>query len=309
MLITTRRKARFAQRILGHLNSKIGFADVGSGGALKHPWDLLPPDKLNKFDFDPEAISETDLPICISDEAGLKPFYVAHDPRGSSLQAASVAFATRFNLHTILAKEIIRVRCLTLDQYFAGQFQTVDVLDVNAEGHDFQVLQGAKQLLTDGFIKAINVEFELAEVWQNQGWFSDIDQLLRSQQYDLANISLEYVRPANVSQLYHRGEPLWGKAIYLPKLTVWSSRRSIISPAEYREDLLKAVTLYTILDLPGRAIDLLALTRDEISVEPFAITELPQAVRSVFKFAILDSITSRLVNIGYRLGWKIGVLR
>ena len=51
---TLKRKIRFCKTNLEDVITPIGFADVGSGGELKYPWNILPGDKLHKFDFDPE---------------------------------------------------------------------------------------------------------------------------------------------------------------------------------------------------------------------------------------------------------------
>ncbi len=302
MSITSRRKAQFCHALLRGVSSKIGFADIGSGGELKSPWNLLPVEKINKFDFDPEELdAQAGLPICISNREGQQIFYVARDPRASSLHKASLSFVERFNQHSILAKETIQVRCTTLDRYFAGRLDKVDLLDVNVEGHDYQVLQGATRLLTEGFVKCIKVEFELTEVWQEQGWFGDIDLLLRDHRYDLANIYIGFSRPANVRTIFHKGEPLWGKAIYVPSLVRWSHRQNLTKAVVYRDDVLKAVVFYTILDIPGRAVDLLNLTKGEVHFAPFSADEIASRIFAVFKYARIDARRLRLIGLLRRL--------
>ncbi|MBI5032976.1 MAG: FkbM family methyltransferase [Chloroflexi bacterium] len=292
MTITDKRKAQFSRQLLAPTQTKIGFADVGSGGPLKSPWNLLPIDRIEKFDFDPEALGDSgSLPICISNQAGEREFYVAHDPRSSSLHPSSPAFVERFGQDALLAKEKIQVKCITLDQCFINRYAVVDLMDVNAEGHDLQILQGATQLLSEAFVKCLKVEFELIEVWQEQGWFSDIDALLRGKHFELVHIDIETSRPRNARAIYHRGEPLWGKAIYVPSPLCWSQRASVIDAKVFADDLLKAIVLYTILDLPGRSLDLVNQFGNKIH----NTHKVTSGIEAVFEYAKVEAIQQRFV--------------
>jgi FkbM family methyltransferase len=298
--LTSQRKLRFANRVLASARSPIGFVDVGSGGALKDPWRLLPAGRLSKFDFDPEELRSTQgLPLCISDEAREREFYVARDARSSSLHRAAPEFVARYDRPELLTREVMRVTCATLDEIFAGRERQVDALDVNVEGHDFQVLQGARKLLTDGFAKCVKVEFELVEVWQGQGWFADIDRLMRDAGFDLARLEVEYARPASVKAIAHRGEPLWGKAVYVPAAHRWRRRAGESAPVEFADDVLKGIVLYLLLDLPGRAMDLVALAGP---AAPLSSGQLLAEAQTIFRFAGLDRLATR---VGASLRWRL----
>ncbi len=301
MTLTAKRKVQFSNSILSKLTSKIGFADVGSGGELKLPWSLLPPEQIHKFDFDPEQFRSQGLPLCISNQMGQYPFYITEDTRASSLHKASSAFIARFNQPGLCTKETILVRCTTLDDYFSSSFAGVDLLDINTEGHDYQVLQGTNQLFTKGFIKCVKIEFELTEVWHGQGWFSDIDAWLRSREYDLAHIEFEFARPASVKSVFHRGEPLWGKAIYVPSFTQWQYQQTQLEPIAYKEAVLKSITLYTLLDIPGRAVDLLNQVAGSVDLTPFNPIELTSSIKAVFKYAGMDAIQAKLAGWAHRI--------
>jgi len=255
--LTARRKVRLLESIFARAPSMLGFADVGSGGTLKVPWSMLPAAHLRKFDFEPTDGSASGLPLCISNRQGRGAFHIAHDERSSSFHAASPEFVRRYAMPSLETKRVIEVECTTLDSFFAGRFQEIDALDVNVEGHDFQALEGARELLAGGLVKLVKVEFETAEVWHGQGWFGDIDTLLRGHGYTMADIDVEFARAANARSLFHRGEPLWGKALYVPAKARWESFANSVrgQPAALEEALARAIALYVAADQPGRALD------------------------------------------------------
>lgn len=296
--ITVNRKKRFCQEILFQIQTQVGFADIGSGGELKAPWNIFPESKLHKFDFDPEVIREVGkLPLCISNKMEESIFYIAKDPRSSSLHLPSDRFVERFSQNGLLLDKEVMVMCTTLDQLFDGRFSEVDFLDVNVEGHDFQVLQGSGRLFAEGFIEGLKVEFELTKVWDGQGWFSDIDALQRGRGYDLAFIDIEYSRPSNVKNIAHMGEPLWGKAIYVPGMEYWMRISEMADKEAFKDGLFKSIALYVALDLPGRAFDLLKLATEERVIPQSMKGQLVKQVFSVFQYAKLDAFGSRLRRI------------
>ena len=61
------------------------------------------------------------------------------DPTVNRLQDVC---AERFGMQSLLSDRTIEVDCTTLDRHFDGRFDVVDAIDVNVEGHDYQVLQG-----------------------------------------------------------------------------------------------------------------------------------------------------------------------
>jgi FkbM family methyltransferase len=256
--ITARRKEQLCRRLLTEAGAVIGFADVGSGGPLKRPWSLLPASQLRKFDFEPTRENDGS-PLCVSNRVGKSQFFVARDERGSSLHRPLHAFAERFGRQSHFPARIIEVECTTLDRHFDGRYDLVDAIDVNVEGHDYQVLQGGARLLGEGAVKLLKVEFELVAVWEGQGWLSDIDPLMRAHGYILAGIDIERARPANVQRCFHRGEPLWGKALYLPGRERWSAllQRLGNDPNSVEHAVAKAAALYVAADLPGQAFDII----------------------------------------------------
>jgi hypothetical protein len=259
-MITESRITRFCRDTLDWLDGRsIEFVDVGSGGDLKAPWKLLPADRLSTFSFEPTGPAAGKAATCISNATRTAPFFVARDERASSLHKPIPDFVERYGFAGMITRETITVQCTSLDEQLAGRYEAADAIDVNVEGHDLQVLQGADRLLSAGAVKLLKVEFELVAAYEGQGYFSDIDAFLRAREYRLGDIEIEHVRPARVRHLHHRGEPLWGKALYAPTAARLRSRFTELSaadgPAAPRRELAAAIALYTAARLPGYADD------------------------------------------------------
>ncbi len=258
MTITSSRKTRYVREVLSTCRSPIGFADVGSGGALKPPWTVLPQDRLRTFGFEPTRAGAGTVPLCASNRPGRATFYVAQDERASSFHRPSPGFVERFGLPSLNPKRVIEAECTTLDRHFEARLDSLDALDVNVEGHDYQVLQGSSRLLGEGSIKLLKVEFELAGVWEGQGWLGDIDHFLRSRGYGLVGIDVDFARPVNARHCFHRGEPLWGKALYMPGAERWAAileRLRAVDSGAAEDAVAKAVALGIAADVPGQALD------------------------------------------------------
>ncbi len=293
--LTDRRKKRFAGNILTRIARPIGFADVGSGGALKAPWCNLPPEYVRKFDFEPTAATTSGLPLCVSDRCGVANFFVAHDERASSFHEANPDFVQRFGQESILPKKTIQVESTTLDDYFKAVYSDIDALDINVEGHDFCVLQGGQRLLDQGWIKLIKVEFELAPVWRGQGWFSDVDVFLRGRGYELVDIEIGYGRPVNVSHFYNKGEPLWGKGYYAPSQGLVQERMPRYDDETVAAHVVAAVVLFVAAGLPGRAYDILDAAGSRLC--GFDVKQVKEQIAHVFSWAKIEHGLSLLTPL------------
>lgn len=308
MLSVTARKRRLCAELLTDSGAAVTLADVGSGGPLKRPWSLLPSARVRKVDFEPTDAAKGDQPLCVSNREGEATFYVARDQRASSFHKASPEFATRYGMGSLFHTHAITVRCITLDQHFAGRLDSVDALDVNVEGHDLQVLQGGLQLLQQGSLKLLKVEFELAAVWQGQGWLSDIDPLLRGCGYELAGIDIDFARPVSVQHCFHRGEPLWGKALYVPGAQRWQKMLAALSgePRAVERARAKGLALYVAADLPARALELLSLCPPQDARNCAPLADLSARVTGVYRWAKLERGAADLFWLAAR---AVGVRR
>lgn len=290
--VTRARKRRFAEMMLSASRSPVGFVDVGAGGPLKMPWTLLPPDRVNKFDFEPEDRNVATGPLCVSDYNGRTRLFVAKDPRSSSLHAASETFVRRFDNDAAVSIGELDVDCVTLDTFFAGRLDLIDLVDINAEGHDFRVLQGARRLMLEGIVSLIKIEVLFTEVFRGQGWFSDIDQPLRSVGYDLVAMELDVERPAAVRSIHHDGELIWGKAFYVPAEETWNARLADwrdADPAAAEDRVQKAIVLYVLTEALGRAMDVLEAARRVDALRGVNADDVRRWIKWVFQYAELEA--------------------
>jgi len=257
MSITRTRMADFASDLLRESGAKIVLADVGSGGDLKEPWSILPESSLEIMAFEPTGHASPVRPLCISDRSGPAMFNVAVDERASSFHQPNTAFIERFAQQSLMVRERIEVDCTTLDDTHADSRQALDAVDVNVEGHDLCALKGGAGILENGNIKLLKVEFELTEVWLGNSRFGEIEQFLRSFDYELVDLEFDRIRPVNVRHIYCKGEPVWGKAYFAASAKRWERNRDTMDEGQFRSHVLRGIALYICAGLPGRAMDLI----------------------------------------------------
>ena len=146
--------------------------DVGSGGELKSPWDCVPADLIEIVGIDPEADNSSGDIRCISSKSRKALFHIAADPRASSLHEVEGQFISRFGMDSLTSQRSIMVDCITVDEYLGENINRVDVIDINTEGHDFQVLIGAQKLFSINDLSAADL-FLLNELIKKLGGVAD----------------------------------------------------------------------------------------------------------------------------------------
>lgn len=293
---TSERKKNFCVDLLKRVSSKIIFLDIGSEGILKYPWHLIPTRFMEKIDFDPLK-REGQALLCLSDRSGERNLFVARAERASSLHPPSETFIRKFGMDFLRTKKTIKVTCQTLDDILQSRCQELDIVDISVEGHDFQVLQGGQKTISNGNLKLIKANFELTEMWHGQGWFSDIDTFLRSKDHELSNIEIVYKRPASLKKVVHRGHPIAGRAYYTPSLSRWDKMIRENNDGDAHDNIVKAIVLYVINDMPGTAFDLLdfidRLGNDVLNTQIFR-----GKILNVFRYAIFDRAREELSKMG-----------
>ncbi len=295
MSFTSKRTADFCKNILESSSLEIGFVDVGSGGALKAPWSFLPEGALKKFNVEPTQEDRENSFICISNNCLNKVFNVANDERASSLHLPSHQFVERFGQQGMLTHHALNVQCLTLDKYLADNHMTVDAVDINVEGHDLQVLQGSSALLSGGVVKLLKIEFELAQAWIGQGWFGDIESLMRKFDFELVDIAIDFARPESVKNLHVKGEPVWGKAFFMPSINLLKKNIDLMPPEQARASLLKFITLAVAAEQPGRALDIFSIPGIPFSTEE--VKKIKTDILNIYKYSKVDAGASLLFKL------------
>jgi len=96
------------------------------------------------------------FPTALSDKTGADHFLITTPNSGSSGHSLEDSASTRL---TDSCKQKIPVLTMTLDHFcLTLQFPVPDYLKVDVDGHDFEVLLGARQLLQNGRIRGITIE-------------------------------------------------------------------------------------------------------------------------------------------------------
>ncbi len=145
------------------------------------------------------------------------------------------------------------IETTTLD-YFCQQegINQIDFLQIDVQGADLDVLEGALQVLESG-IFGIQVEVEFSHLYSNQPLFADVDTFLRKHNFTLFDISRAYrLRSRSPIQFKtHAGQLLWGDAFYF---------RDLISEdiaAKSPDDILKLACIADITNFSDYALELL----------------------------------------------------
>jgi hypothetical protein len=290
--IAKRRLRDLSVSILNAVERKIVMFDVGSGGELKFPWDLLPAGLIEIIGIDPETDSSSGDIRCISSKSGKALFHIAVDPRASSLHEAKEEFISRFGMDSLRSQQSVMVDCITVDEYLGENINRIDIIDINTEGHDLEVLKGAHKLFSIGMVKLAKIEFELAMVWKGQGFFSDIDSIMRKKGYELAKIDIESAWP--VAFPHGEKEPIWGKAWYVPGIQFWLNALGRMDRTEYDVHRKKAAAIFTISNMPVRATELVGIGVEEEPDE--LMNSIPDKLEYAYRYQRVEQYTRGLFS-------------
>jgi FkbM family methyltransferase len=234
-------------------------------------WGLFAPNlTIYGFDADPDACEtanqdlaqravnwqETHLPYALADGVGESTLYVTHNPMCSSLYPPNEALMQHFIGLPELAglAYTCQVETTTLDSVLPTE--PVDFLQIDVQGADLRVLQGATQLLSRSVL-AIQIEVEFSPLYQNQPLFAEVDQFLRQRGFMLFDlVSVGRMQRSPLCSTSRPGQVLWADAIYFrDPLQVDDAT----NPAFYThpDALLKLACIADILEFTDYATELL----------------------------------------------------
>ena len=234
-------------------------------------WELFAPNlTIYGFDADADACEfanadiearqvnwkEKHFPYALANKIGEATLYVTNSPICSSLYPPNDPFLNRFlDLPEMAGSAFsIEIETTTLDAICQEEgIADIDFLQIDVQGADLQVLEGASNLL-DRSVFAIQIEVEFSELYLNQPLFADVDSYLRKKGFVL--FELEPMARRFRSSLFstrHPGQVLWADAIYL--------RDPLQSncPAYFKqpEQLLKLACIADVLEFTDYEIELL----------------------------------------------------
>ncbi|MBE9177203.1 FkbM family methyltransferase [Oculatella sp. LEGE 06141] len=235
-------------------------------------WNIFAPNlTIYGFDADADACNaanadienrqvnwtEQHIPLAIGDTNREATLYVAQDPMCSSLYPPNEPFLSRFNgLPDVMNLDFtVEVELTTLDDFCQqAEIGEIDFLQVDVQGADLQVLEGAATLLKDKIL-AIQIEVEFSPLYLNQPLFADVDNYLRARNFALFNLEAGYgsrARSPIVSKT-NPGQILWGDAFYFYDLLQPSETVRVKTP----EQLFKLACIADVMEFSDYALELL----------------------------------------------------
>jgi FkbM family methyltransferase len=271
---------------LNHLKEK-GFLNnlpitVGIVGSRKinpedkygdQGWQIFGPNlTIYGFDADPDACEaanlelaqnpdvnwvEKHIPLGLGKSIGEQTLYVTHAPMCSSLYLPNETFLSRFaGLQELAGLDFsLEIETTTLDQFCKTENITeIDFLQIDVQGADLDVLQGAVNLLSRSVL-GIQIEVEFSPLYTKQPLFRDIDHYLDKfgfSLFDLMVTRLTRTKSPICSQT-RAGQILWGDAIYLRDLIDDAYESDFKTPKR----MLKLACLADVLQFPDFTLEIL----------------------------------------------------
>jgi methyltransferase FkbM-like protein len=288
-----RRRGSLIERVLELRlwgDSPFFLLDVGCSGGVESRWRALG-DRLRAVGFDPlvaeiDRLTATDTHPGIRYEAALVncpdydrlfPPALRNDriasrnntsfPRVSA--AAAMARMPTSYIQEVFNKGapvVVTERQVALDEYVASEeYPCVDFIKIDTDGHDIEVILGARNILSAGGALGLSVEAQFhgaAHDYSNT--FSNIDRILRHHGFTLFDLPIcRYSRaelPApfvvDLPAQTISGQVQWAEALYFRDLgardygQMWPYE---ITP----ERVMKLAVLFDLFDLPDCAAELL----------------------------------------------------
>jgi FkbM family methyltransferase len=263
--------------------------DVGASGGIEQHWRLFQP-HLQSYGFDPlvkecqrlnheetnENVRYFDAFVGAERYGELYPPHVAADPvlgwsnqpfartsaaRAQALQ--SVSYQQQINNDP---EVILTTNRISLDAFFAERAGAgVDFIKIDTDGHDYEVLAGADEVIRNRGVLGLFVECQFHGITHlHSNLFSNIDRYLRERGFSLFDLEVyRYTRGVlpghfvwRIAAQTREGQVLWGDALYLRDVSApgYDARWA---PALDPTKLVKLACLFEIYGMPDCAAELL----------------------------------------------------
>jgi len=261
----------------GHLDRvHITICNVGSrklneaDDYASRDWGLFTPNlSIYGFDADADACdaanadlerrqvnwTEKHIPLALGKTIDETTLYVTQNPMCSSLYPPNEHYLARFvDLPELVNLDFtVEIETTTLDEFCKQEgIENIDFLQVDVQGADLSVLQGAEGILKT--VLAVQTEVEFSHLYVNQPLFADVDTYLRAQDFTFFHLTTAYVPRARSPIVFrsHSGQLLWGDAFYICDLLQEAEMLHSRTP----EQIFKLACIADILDFPDYALEL-----------------------------------------------------
>jgi len=300
---------------------KLSDENYASGG-----WQFFGPRlKIYGIDADPDACEainrdlaekqnpwqERHIPAALWSSAGTKTLYMTQSPACSSLFQPNTAYIDRLTGYSEQQQVVsqIEVETMTLDALCQAEaIDKIDFLQLDVQGAELAVLQGAASLLARSVLAVVS-EVEFNHTYLGQPLFSDIDQHLRQQGFSLFDLYIaagrSRYRDAPIMSEFHPGVLVWADAFYFRDLLGDTMPLDWRNPA----NVLKLACMADILQFYDYALELFEYLTVNFGSDPAynfadgivqALSQMPELVdRGLAQLPVIHRLKDHLVR--YRL--------
>lgn len=286
-------------------------------------WHIFAPNlSIYGFDADEDACNEANndikarqvdwvekhIPLALGKAIEGRTLYVTKHPMCSSLYPPNEAYISRMAILPELASLdfCFDIETTTLDNFCKEErIDEVDFLQIDVQGADLDVLQGATKMLSSGVL-AVQIEVEFSHLYTDQPLFADVDTFLRANGFTLFDIDVSGAYATRtrspIKSAARGGQLLWGDAFYFRDLL----REDLQDPLKSSERLLKLACIADVLDFPDYALEILehmTLNGDTKTENNFAdiilmslasFTEIQK--RGLDKLAVIENIKHKITD-------------
>ncbi|MGI8809108.1 MAG: FkbM family methyltransferase [Acidimicrobiales bacterium] len=180
------------EALAGLLDEPLVVVDVGCRWGLSSVWTDVG-DRCILIGFDPDAeeclrlshlagpqASARFVPVALGSEPGLATLYMTKDPGGYSVLPSSLdAVEHHPGLEGGRVVDTMVISVATLDDWCRNEgVARVDVIKLDTQGSELDILQGGAATLAG--VRAIEVEVQFNELYEDVALFGDVDRFLRS---------------------------------------------------------------------------------------------------------------------------------
>jgi FkbM family methyltransferase len=254
-------------------NDHLVVVDVGARKGFEKHWDNFI-DQVNLIGFEPNKESFKEClekksnaqtsyyPYALDRNKGEKDFYITSYLSACGFYKPDEKMIKKFgSADTFNVTEITKVSTIDLDSFCdENNIQNVDFIKLDTEGSELDILKGAEKTLKSSVI-GISVEVEFIKMYIDQPLFSDIDEYLRSHNFELYDLDLNRKTRSSLSPYASSnldiGQLVQGQALYLRDCTSELGISNLNQKFWNKTKILKMASIHELFNLPDCAIELI----------------------------------------------------
>jgi FkbM family methyltransferase len=253
-------------------NDLLVVVDVGARKGFEKHWNHYG-DQINLIGFEPNEDSYKECvekksnaqtsyyPYALDRKKGEKDFYITSYLSACGFYKPDKKMIKRFGSEdTFNVTEVVKVSTIDLDSFCEEyNIQNVDFIKLDTEGSELDILKGAEKTLKNSVL-GLSVEVEFIKMYIDQPLFSDIDQYLRSLNFELYDLDLNRKTRRSLapyaSSNMNIGQLVQGQALYLRDAVGELDSHNLNKKFWHKSKILKMASIQELFNLPDCAIEL-----------------------------------------------------